>query len=517
MMGEIKTTMKKTKLATAVSAALSIMASQASAQQTGGGLEEVVVTGIRGSLLAAMDLKRDTSGVMDAISAEDIGKFPDTNLAESLQRVTGVSINRVEGEGSEVTIRGFSGDFNIVTLNGRQMPAADARGVFFGINANTKTGDSRSFDFSNLASEGVSGLQVYKSGRAGVPSGGLGGTINIETIQPLESANQFSLGAKALQDSGRGGVTPEVSGLGNWTNDAGTFGVSAFGSVQEREFSNRTATHASGRGIVWQFPFDPSIPAFANATLINEPGPDQLAGFPHSATLAYSESSRERTNAALTLQWAPTDRMTVTADGLFAQNDQSAKSASDLPFWVRQFDFVAFDGNPVLSLPDFLSEPLVAGGGSDFSQAGKELPFRNGSFAMRDELTSFGLNVDYQLNDSLTLNFDAAHGNAVAGGNHPSGAIIEGTSLGGQAVAAHIVDYRSEIPNVIQAIADGSGSTSTMVGGETGSLPRRQCEWHLRKVGSRPPVHHSRIWYPGYRHRPGPDETRLRQRRPGQG
>ena len=99
---------------------------------------------------------------------------------------------------AEVTIRGFSGDFNIVTLNGRQMPVADARGVFFGINANIRTGDSRSFDFSNLASEGVSGLQVYKSGRVGVPSGGLGGTINIQTIQPLESGNQFSLGAKAL-------------------------------------------------------------------------------------------------------------------------------------------------------------------------------------------------------------------------------------------------------------------------------------------------------------------------------
>ena len=163
-MGEIKTAMKKTKLAAAVSAALSIVAGQASAQQAGDGLEEIVVTGIRGSLTAALDVKRESSGVVDAISAEDIGKFPDTNLAESLQRVTGVSINRVEGEGSEVTIRGFSGDFNIVTLNGRHMPASNTTPPFFGINANRTSGQSRSFDFSNLASEGVSGLQVYKSG-----------------------------------------------------------------------------------------------------------------------------------------------------------------------------------------------------------------------------------------------------------------------------------------------------------------------------------------------------------------
>ena len=119
--------MQKTKLAAAISAALSIVAGQASAQQTSDQVEEVVVTGIRGSLQQALDIKRDSTGVVDAISAEDIGKFPDTNLAESLQRITGVSVNRVEGEGSEVTIRGFGGQFNLVTLNGRQLPAADNR------------------------------------------------------------------------------------------------------------------------------------------------------------------------------------------------------------------------------------------------------------------------------------------------------------------------------------------------------------------------------------------------------
>lgn len=246
-MGKIKTTvkntaMRKTKLATAISAAcLSIVASQLSAQEISDTIEAIQVTGIRGSMQAAIDLKRQTSGVMDAVSAEDIGKFPDTNLAESLQRITGVSVNRVEGEGSEVTIRGFGGQFNLVTLNGRQMPAADARAVFFGVNANRNSGDSRSFDFSNLASEGVSGLQVYKSGRAGVPSGGIGGTINVQTLRPLDVGTQFSMSAKAVDDAGGDSVTPELSGLGSWTNDAGTFGVTAFASYQEREYSNRTA------------------------------------------------------------------------------------------------------------------------------------------------------------------------------------------------------------------------------------------------------------------------------------
>ena len=85
-------------------------------------IEEVVVTGIRSSLKRAMDTKRDSRGVVDAITAEDIGDFPDTNLAEALQRITGVAIERQRGEGTTVTVRGFGADFNLVTLNGRQMP-----------------------------------------------------------------------------------------------------------------------------------------------------------------------------------------------------------------------------------------------------------------------------------------------------------------------------------------------------------------------------------------------------------
>ena len=85
---------------------------------------DIVVTGIRASLTAARDIKRDAQGVVDAISAEDIGKFPDTNLAESLQRITGVSIDRSNGEGSTVTVRGFGPEFNLVLLNGRQMPTS---------------------------------------------------------------------------------------------------------------------------------------------------------------------------------------------------------------------------------------------------------------------------------------------------------------------------------------------------------------------------------------------------------
>ncbi len=150
-------------------------------------LDEVIVTGIRGSLKASMNMKREATGVVDAINAEDIGKFPDTNLAESLQRITGVSIDRVNGEGSRITARGFGPGFNLVTLNGRAMPTADVVVVGSGGDGEYGSFTSRAFDMSNLASEGVSGIEVYKTGRAAVPSGGIGATINIKTLRPLDA------------------------------------------------------------------------------------------------------------------------------------------------------------------------------------------------------------------------------------------------------------------------------------------------------------------------------------------
>ena len=129
--GEIQvnnTTYKKSRIATSLSLILGvstvapIYAEEASNAEKE--IEVIQVTGMRSSIKESTRLKRDASGVVDAISAEDIGKFPDTNLAESLQRITGVSIDRSNGEGSKVTVRGFGPDFNMITLNGRTMPGA---------------------------------------------------------------------------------------------------------------------------------------------------------------------------------------------------------------------------------------------------------------------------------------------------------------------------------------------------------------------------------------------------------
>ena len=121
-----KPSFHKTPLATGVALALgATAASPALAQQASDDvIEEVVTVGIRSSLISSMNTKRNAKGVVDAITAEDIGKFPDTNLAESMQRIPGVSIDRANNEGSKVTVRGFGPEFNLVLLNGRQMPTS---------------------------------------------------------------------------------------------------------------------------------------------------------------------------------------------------------------------------------------------------------------------------------------------------------------------------------------------------------------------------------------------------------
>src|SRR3569623_1577371 len=164
---------------------------------------EIIDSGVRAARQRSMDLKRNSTGVVDGISAEDIGKFPDTNVAESLQRVAGVSIDRVNGEGAQVTVRGFGPGYNLVTLNGRTLPTASLPVIGQDQAGDGNQGTSRSFDFDNLASEGVSRLEVYKTARASITSGGSGAAINIVTRRPRDGPGGLtgSIGAKADWDS----------------------------------------------------------------------------------------------------------------------------------------------------------------------------------------------------------------------------------------------------------------------------------------------------------------------------
>lgn len=378
-------------------------------------LAEVVVTGIRGSLKASMETKRDATGVVDAISAEDIGKFPDTNLAESLQRITGVSIDRVNGEGGSVTVRGFGPGFNLVTLNGRQLPAAHV-GTITGNSDNVGAqGTSRSFDFSTLASEGVSGLEVYKTGNAVMPSGGIGATINIKTLKPLESGTKATVGVKAVMDQGSpdNEITPEVSGLFSWANDGQTFGVSAFATYQDRKSGSRGVNVSD-----YQFlNYSRTLPNFLpGGEVVNAPEDGALIAIPANMGLNDAQIERKRINGMATLQWAFGENTTLTADAMYTQNKLTSDNLVPGMWFSRQYSFVEFDGSDVVATPLRLIEPIALPGGR-----GKDLFYASWDDNTKDESTTIGLNLEHRFSDAWSMAFDAATATSESGGDGPQG------------------------------------------------------------------------------------------------
>jgi len=194
-------------------------ASAADQPATQGELEEVTVTGFRFSLRESADAKRESTGFTDSIFAEDIGKFPDTNIAESLTRIPGIQIQRdVNGEGVNINIRGLGNSFTKTIINGVQVATAS-----IGLNA---TNQNREVDLNLFPTEFFNQLQVYKSPLASLPEGGAAGVINMRNARPFDNPGthvNFSVegGWNSISDK----LSPQASALGSWTNDEGTMGA----------------------------------------------------------------------------------------------------------------------------------------------------------------------------------------------------------------------------------------------------------------------------------------------------
>ena len=211
-------------------------AQQAQDKPAAGDDAVVVVTGFRASLNSALNIKKNSDGIVDVIKAEDIAKFPDANLAESLQRVPGVSLTRGDGgEGKQITVRGLNAGFTRVRINGIEGVTATGASD---INGSTNRG--RGFDFSVFASELFNSLEVRKTSEAATEEGSLGATVDLRTARPFDfKGRTFSLGGQELNNSVSKKTEPRVTALysDRWKTDAGQFGVLFSGA-----YSKRTAT-----------------------------------------------------------------------------------------------------------------------------------------------------------------------------------------------------------------------------------------------------------------------------------
>ena len=193
-------------------------------------VDEIVVTSYGKSLQAAAQLKRNAEYGLDAVNAEDIGKFPTRNAAEALQLVTGVTIDRQRGAGLYVSVRGLGPQFQYTELNGRSIAVNDLIE-----NGGAK---GRQFRFEVLPAELISQIEVVKTPTADMDEGALGGNINIKTFRPFDLGKKAAFSVRETYNDVRKKADPSVSGLGSWTNADRTIGVLASGLYDERHVRN---------------------------------------------------------------------------------------------------------------------------------------------------------------------------------------------------------------------------------------------------------------------------------------
>jgi iron complex outermembrane recepter protein len=338
-------------------------------------LDRMVVVGVRGSLERAMDRKRNAVGFVDAIVSEDIGKLPDQNLAEALQRVPGISISRTNNEGSQITVRGFGPEFNLVTLNGRSMP----------------TQGGRSFDFLDIASPGIAAVEVVKTGRADLPTGGIGATVNMITARPLDNPGmRGALIGKAVHETsasdgdlgGLNSYTPEVAGIFSNTFADDTFGIMVTGAYEERDNREEFASVDS---------WIPNYGLEGGEVVNNNQRADGIWWHPQDAGYGFADISRTRKNAQLALQWQPSDQIRMTLDYTY----------SELDFQKDQNSFGIWFANPNVS-----ATVNERGTVTDVTQVGGDYAINVARDHTIKKNDSLGFNVGWQATDDLYFDFD---------------------------------------------------------------------------------------------------------------
>jgi TonB-dependent receptor len=309
----------------------------AAGASAGGTLEEVVVTGIRKSLENAANAKRDSITFSDSIFAEDIGKLPATNLAETLNRIPGVKLNRdIDGEGVQVAIRGLGPSFSKVLLNGTQIAVASDGGTNGG-------SDNREVDLDFFPSELFTRLDVEKSPTASTLEGGIAGTINIHSARPFDNPGQHLtvIGQEQFTDANNA-VNPRGAVIASKTWD--TFGalvgvstvhartrIDGFESIGWTDGNcgagctagNNNFTYApvvprnTGFGLVPGTPLTPanlaSLSGLPQGTL------DQ-AIIPRLGRDSYTSGTRSRTSALISLEYRPSDELQFALDGMYARS-----------------------------------------------------------------------------------------------------------------------------------------------------------------------------------------------------
>lgn len=314
---------KQKPLAAAVSmavwslAAVPVMAQEAPANTP---IQTVEVTGIRASLAKSLSVKKDAAANVEVITAEDVGKMPDKNLADSLQRLAGVAVRTDYDEAEKVSMRGTNPDMALIVFNGHAVSSADWY-------VSDQGSSSRSTSLSLMPSHVLQQAVVYKTSQANIVDGGLAGTINVSTRKPLSAKERMSgvvsVGASYADLPGR--YAPDMNGSVNWKNESGTFGVLASLFAEKRYVRRDSISRfAYGSSSGWDVINTANMKGITDESLA---GTGYTAAdlngvrLPGSMSSEFVESVRDRKGGMLSMQFKPNRDLDVTLTGFHSTMD----------------------------------------------------------------------------------------------------------------------------------------------------------------------------------------------------
>nr|WP_306288193.1 TonB-dependent receptor [Pseudoalteromonas sp. WY3] len=333
-------------------------------------VEIIEVKGFRGSLVESINTKRFSTQVVESISAEDIGKLPDSSIAESISRLPGLTAQRLDGRASRVSVRGFSENESATTFNGREQ---------------VSIGDNRGVEFDLYPSEIMSGVTVYKTPNASLDAEGIAGVIDMQTVKPLSKGERVIMFNGQLEQTGFDKLNPDgndsgyrgtISYIDQFADD--TIGV-AFA------YNKMSSPNQEKRWNSWGYPeFEAAGEQYS---ILGGAKP-----YVRSSTL-------ERDSAMFVLEAAPTDRLNMTFDALYVDfSDEKILRGIEVPFAWGQGTIDASSAE-IDESSGFITSAVTQG---------QRVVVRNDYEERNAELTQFGFNTKYDINDSWSLEFDAS-------------------------------------------------------------------------------------------------------------
>jgi iron complex outermembrane recepter protein len=311
--------LKQTPLAAAVSMALwSLAALPAMAQTTADEpMQKVEVTGIRASMAKSLEVKRNATANVEVITAEDVGKMPDKNLADSLQRLSGVAVRTDYDEAEKVSMRGTNPDMSLILFNGHTVSGGD---WYVGDQGSS----SRSTSLSLMPSSVLNQAMVYKTSQANIVDGGMAGTINVTTRKPLAAKERISgviSGGMSYADL-PGKSAPDLNATVNWKNEAGTFGFIVQGFAEKRYVRRDTSSSlAYGFSSGYDVINLKTMPGITDASLAGSGyTAKDLDGVRMRGTMSteFVEGVRDRKGGMLSLEFKPNQDLDVTMTGFYS-------------------------------------------------------------------------------------------------------------------------------------------------------------------------------------------------------